>query len=152
MNRRFFVAAGLAIALGALPVLAQGPGQRMGGPGGRGRGPGGPGLFPGLQRLDLNDQQREQLRALMEDNRPQGEPGQQLRDAEMKLHAAILSDAPDARAIDSLKASINAAHAAELDHQVQMLGQVAQILTPEQRQELVKIESEGPPPGGRRGR
>lgn len=152
MNRRFFVAAALAIGLSALPVLAQGPGQRMGEPGGRGRGPGGPGLFPGLQRLDLTDQQREQLRALMEDNRPQAGSGQQLRDAEVKLHAAILGDNPDARAIESAKAAINAAHAAELDHQVQMMGKVAQILTPEQRQELLKIESEGPPPGGRRGR
>jgi Spy/CpxP family protein refolding chaperone len=151
MNRRFFVAAALAVGLSALPALAQGPGQRMGGPGGRG--PGGPGLFPGLlQRLELSDQQREQIRALMEDNRPQGDPGQQLRDAETRLHAAILGDAPDAHAIESLKASINAAHAAELDHQVQMMAKVAQILTPEQRQELLKIESEGPPPGGRRGR
>ena len=45
--------------------------------------------MPMLQQLDLTDQQREQVRALMEANRPAGDPGQ-LRDAELKLHAAIL--------------------------------------------------------------
>jgi Spy/CpxP family protein refolding chaperone len=145
MTHRFIVAAALAIGLGALPALAQGPGQRMGGPGG---GRGGPLFLPGggirllLQSLDLSDQQREQLRAIIQDNRPP-DPGQ-LRDAELKLNAAIFGDTTDPQAIDSVKATINAARAAELDHQIEVLTKVAQILTPEQRQELLKLESEGP--------
>ena len=150
MTRRFLVAAALAMSLGALPALAQGPGQRMGGPG-RG-GPGGPGFGPGfmpmLQQLDLTDQQRDQIRSLMQANRPTGDPGQ-LRDAELKLHAAILGDNPDQQAIDAAKAAINTAHAAELDHQIEMLAKVAQILTPDQRQQLLKLQSEGPRGRGR---
>src|SRR5262249_8602133 len=134
----------LAISLGALTVLAQGPGKRMGGPGRGGPdGPGfGPAFMPMLQRLDLTDQQREQVRALMEANRPP-EPGQ-LRDAELKLHGAILADAPDLQAIDAAKAAINAAHASELAHQIDVLAKVAQILTADQRQKLLKLQSEGP--------
>jgi Spy/CpxP family protein refolding chaperone len=150
MTRRILVAAALAISLGALPALAQGPGQRMGGPG-RG-GPGGPApgpaFVPMLQQLDLTDQQREQVRALMEANRPPADPGQ-LRDAELKLHAAILGDNADPQAIDTAKAAINAAHAAELDHQIDMLTKIAQILTPDQRQQLLKLQSEGPRGRGR---
>jgi Spy/CpxP family protein refolding chaperone len=94
------------------------------------------------QSLDLTDQQREQLRAIIQDNRPP-DLGQ-LLDAELKLNAAIFGDTTDAQAIDSVKATINAARAAELDHQIEVLTTVAQILTPEQRQELLKRESEGP--------
>ena len=150
MTRRFLVATALAVSLGALPALAQGPGQRMGGPGRGGRGPGGPGagIMPMLQRLDLTDQQREQVRALMEANRPPTDPGQ-LREAELKLHAAILGDNPDPQAITAAKAAINAAHAEELDHQVDVLTKIAQILTPDQRQQLLKLQSEGPHGPGR---
>jgi Spy/CpxP family protein refolding chaperone len=149
MSRRFLIVAALAIGLGALPVSmhgAQGPGQRMGGPG-RGGGPGF-GIMPMLQQLDLTDQQREQVRALMDSNRPPADPAQ-LRDAEIKLHTAILSDTPDPQAIDAAKATINAAHAAELDRQIDMLTKIAQILTPDQRQQWLKLRSEGPRGRGR---
>jgi Spy/CpxP family protein refolding chaperone len=153
MTRRFLVAAVLAIGLSALPAFAQGPGQGIGAPGRGGRGgPGGPGFGPGfmpmLQQLDLSDQQREQIRSLMEANRPTSDPGQ-LRAAELKLHAAILGDNPDQQAIDAARTTINAAHAAELDHQIDILAKVAQILTPDQRQQLLKLQSEGPRGRGR---
>jgi Spy/CpxP family protein refolding chaperone len=148
MSRRFLVAAALAIGLSALPVLAQGPGQRIGGPGRGGPGGPGPGMMPMLRQLNLTDQQREEVRALMEASRPTTDPGQ-LRDAEVRLHTAILGDNPDPQAIDAAKAAINAAHAAELDHQIEMMAKIAQILTPDQRQQLLKLESEGPRGGGR---
>jgi Spy/CpxP family protein refolding chaperone len=88
------------------------------------------------------------VRALMEANRPPADPGQ-LREAELKLHTAILGDNPDPQAIDAAKAAITAAHAAELDHQIEMLTKIAQILTPDQRQQLLKLQSEGPRPPGR---
>jgi Spy/CpxP family protein refolding chaperone len=104
--------------------------------------------MPMLQQLNLTDQQREQVRALMDGNRPPGDPGQ-LRDAEIKLHTAILGDTPDPQAIDAAKATINAAHAAELDHQIEMLTKIAQILTPDQRQQWLKLQSEAPQGRGR---
>ena len=153
MTRRIAITAALVLSLGALPLLAQGPGQRLGGPGrgGPGRGgPGGPdgppGIFAMVHRLDLTDAQREQLRTLMEDGRQAGDPGAAMRDAEQKLHAALLVDTPDLQAVEAAKGAIAAAHAAELDHRVEMMQKVAQILTPAQRQQLLKMPS-GPPRG-----
>jgi Spy/CpxP family protein refolding chaperone len=153
MTRRFAISAALALVLGTLPVLAQGPGQRFGGAGrgGRGGGPEGPGpaLMPLLHQLNLTDGQKEQLKALMDENRPAGDPAEQVRDAEQKLHAALLADNPDPQAIETAKAAINAAHAAELDHRIALIQKVAQILTAEQRQELLKLQSQGPLRGRR---
>jgi Spy/CpxP family protein refolding chaperone len=159
MNRRIALAAALALSLCALPLMAQQPpaggvgqGQRMGGPG-RGRGPGGPGgplgVLPGLNQVDLSDQQREQVRAIMEQERQtSGDPGQKSRDAEQALHAALLADTPDPQVIESAKAALNTAHAAELDHRVELMQKIVQILTPVQRQQLAQLQ---PPAGGRRG-
>ena len=141
------VAAAVLTALGAITVLAQGPG-----PQGRGRGPGGPGgpgpnVLAMVGQLDLSDAQREQLRQIVEDGRQGGDPGAGVRAAERKLHEALLADNPDAGSIETLKAAINAAHAAELDHRIALLQKVAQILTPAQRQQLLKLQPQGPPRG-----
>ena len=154
MNRRIVMAAVLALSVGAISLLAQGPGRPGGpgrGPGGRG-GPGGPGILPMINQLDLTDAEREQIRGLAEDRRQEGDPGASIRAAEQKLHAAVLAETPDLQAIDGLKATLNAAHAAELDHRVEMMRKVAQILTPAQRQQLLQMEPKGPPPGRGRGR
>lgn len=149
MNRRMAIAAGaLALSLGTLPLLAQGPGsgfqpgQRMGGPG-RG-GPGGPGaILPGLNRLDLTDAQREQVRAVLEQERQSGNPGEKVRQAEQALHAAIFADTADPQALESAKAALNAAHASELDRRVELMQKIGQILTPAQRQELARMPGPG---------
>jgi Spy/CpxP family protein refolding chaperone len=153
MTRRLVIAAALALSMGALPLLAQGPGgQRLGGPGHGGPGgPGAPGGRPGilgmLHQLDLTDAQREQLHALLEDSRPAAAPGATIRDAEQKLHAAVLADTPDLRAIESLKAALNTAYAAELEHRIEMMQKIAQILTPAQKQQLLQLQPQGPPHG-----
>lgn len=167
MKRTLIAAALLAAGLSALPVLAQGPGQGFGrgrgmagpgAPGGRGPGgPGGPGGGPGIlaavHHLNLTDAQREQLRALMEESRQPGEPGQDVRAAEQKLHAAILADSPDLQAIEGLKTALNRAHADGLNRRIELMQRVAQILTPAQRQELASHSSQGPSRGrGRAGR
>jgi Spy/CpxP family protein refolding chaperone len=109
---------------------------------------GGPaGIREMIQQLDLTDPQREQLRALIQDKRPAGDPGAAVRDAEQKLHAAVLADTPDLQAIESLKATLNSAHAVALDHRVEMMQKVAQILTPAQKQELLELQAQGPPRG-----
>jgi Spy/CpxP family protein refolding chaperone len=105
-----------------------------------------------VRHLDLTDAQREQLRALVEEGRPGGEPGAPMRAAEQKLHAALLADTPDPQAIESLKAALNSAHAAELEQRVAMMQKVAQILTPAQRQQLLQLEAQGPPRGRGPGR
>ena len=151
MNRRTTIAAlAVALSLGALPLLAQGsvagqPGQRMGGPG-RG-GPGGP-LVPGLNRLDLSDAQREQLRALVEQERQGTHRRDEARQAEQALNAAVFADAPNPQAIEAARTALTAAHTAALDHRIELMQKIGQILTPAQRQELART----PAPGGPRGR
>jgi len=156
MTRRLIIAAGLTLSLGTLPLLAQGPGRPggpgRGGPGEPGRAGGPPGVFALVQQLDLTDAQREQLRGLMKEGRQGGAPGADTREAEQKLQAAVLADTPDLQAIESLKAALNTAHAAALDHRVEMMGKVAQILTPAQKEQLLKLPPPGPPPGRGRGR
>lgn len=98
---------------------------------------------------DLTDAQREQLRALAEEGRQGGDPGAGVRAAEQKLHAAVLANTPDLQAIETLKAALNAAHAAELDHRVGMMLKAAQILTPAQRQQLLEKQAAGPRGRGR---
>jgi Spy/CpxP family protein refolding chaperone len=152
MTRNFVMAGALVAALGAIPVLAhqqgqqgQGVGRAMrgdgpggsGGPGRGGRGgPGGPNLIGAASRLDLSDAQRDQLKALMADER-KDDRGVKVRETEQKLHAAVLADTPDTAAIEGLKAVLNSAHAAELDRRISTMQKVAQILTPAQRQQLL---------------
>jgi Spy/CpxP family protein refolding chaperone len=100
-----------------------------------------------IQQLDLTDAQREQLRTLIESSRPAGDPGAAIKDAEQKLHAAVLADPPDLQAIEALKAALITAHAATLDHRIEMMEKLAQILTPAQKQELLKLQAQRPPRG-----
>jgi Spy/CpxP family protein refolding chaperone len=157
MKRIAIVAGALALcSLGTLTLVAQGPGgghqpgQRMGGPerGGPG-GPGGPGgIVPGLNRMDLSDTQREQVHAIMEQERQSENPGEKVRQAEGALHAAVFADAPDPQAIETAKTALTAAQAAGLEHRIGLMQKIAQILTPAQRQELARM----PGPDGPRGR
>jgi Spy/CpxP family protein refolding chaperone len=147
MTRRMVMAATLALSVGALPLLAQGPGQRPGAPG---RGPGGPmgpggppGILAMVHQLDLTDAQKDQIKALADEGRQGGDPGAAVQAAEQKLHAAILADVPDLQSIESAKAAITTAHAAELEHRVAMMQKIAQILTPAQRLQLLALEAQG---------
>ena len=94
-----------------------------------------------------NNDPKQQIDQIMQDARPEGEPGAAVRDTEQKLHAAVLADAPDTATIDNLKAALNSAHSAELEHRVSTMIKVAQVLTPAQRQQLLNLR----PQGGRRG-
>jgi len=150
MTRRITIAAAaLALSLGALPLVAQQPGggyqagQRMDGPGRGGRGgPGGP-IVPGLNRLDLSEAQRDQLRAIMDQEHQGGNPGEKLRQAEQALNAAVFGDTPNPQAIETARAALSAAHGAELDHRIELMQKIAQILTPAQRQELARMPGPG---------
>jgi Spy/CpxP family protein refolding chaperone len=145
MTRRIAIAiaAALTLTLGSLPLLAQGPGGRQGfGPG---PGRGGPlGVLPGLNRVNLTDAQRDQIRQILEEARPADNAGRTAGDAEQALRAAVLSG--DAAAVETARAALATAQAAALDHRIEVMQKVVAVLTAAQRQELAQLA----PPAGRR--
>jgi periplasmic protein CpxP/Spy len=132
--------------LAAVAVLAVAAASAQApGPGGRGVGPGrGQGL-PMMQRLELTDAQKEQVRAIVGEH-----PGRETRQTLDKLHqdlmAAVMADTPDTAKIEQLKASITEAETTALNERVDIELRIAQILTPEQREKARQL------PAGPRGR
>lgn len=144
--RRRFQAAVLMVVLAAMPAAAQVPGPHPGPHSGMMGGPMdamGP-VIHMLQMLDLSDAQKQQIHSLMMQTVEGDESGQQIRAAEQQLHAAVLADVPDLQAIETIKASLNAAHTAELDRHIDLMVKVAQILTPAQRDQLRKLHPPAP--------
>src|SRR5262245_761389 len=94
MSRRFVIAAALVAAFaGASAIaLAQGPGPRgpfPGGPMAPGMRPGGPPDL-GLRGVQLTDEQREQVRSIMDSHKAElDEIGSKLRDAHRALAEAV---------------------------------------------------------------
>ena len=108
----FAMSAFLAVAvLAAATISAQAPGPGGQGRGGRGMGPG---TLPMLQRLDLTDAQKEQVRAIMTENAGQN-AFRTLGKLEQDLTAAVMADAPDTAKIEQLKAAITEAESAALN-------------------------------------
>jgi Spy/CpxP family protein refolding chaperone len=105
------------------------------------------GLLPGLDRVNLTDTQREQIRGILEEERQSGDdPAGKMREAEHALVSGVL--AGDAGGIEAGKAAVNAAQTAGLERRIELMQKVAQVLTAEQRQQLAEL----PPPPGPRGR
>ena len=137
----FAMSAFLAVAvLAAATISAQAPGP--GGPGRGGRGMG-PGPLAMLQRLDLTDAQKEQVRAIMTENAGQN-AFRTLGKLEQDLTAAVMADAPDTAKIEQLKAAVTEAESAALNERVDLELRIAQILTPEQRQKAREFHAAGP--------
>jgi periplasmic protein CpxP/Spy len=162
MKRTFWMttaAVGLAAVL-VLPAMAQDPqgrgagrGQGIGMGPGRAGGPGGAGPMGLLRGVQLTDSQREQIRAIHEQARTSAaEPGQALQ-LRRDLHLALLADTPDQQRVASLKQAIAAAQAEGLARRGEVLGRVAQVLTPEQRAEVRQRLDQAPagPRGSGRG-
>jgi Spy/CpxP family protein refolding chaperone len=106
---------------------------RQGGPGqgrGFGRGRGGPlgGVFE-----DLTDQQREQVRAILESERQ----GQEGPPAEVKLRQALeqelLADSPNQQKIEDLRQQLVTAQSEALTRHIAVQQKINQTLTAEQR-------------------
>ena len=139
-------AAALVVATTVSTVAGQPPaGQRPGPAFGRG-GPGGP--FPVLGELNLTDDQKAQVKTLLDEERAQTDaqsPGRKLMELQRALAAAVFADVPDAAQIDQLRASIAEAEAAVLAKRVDLQLKIAQILTPEQRQRARELTDR---PGG----
>lgn len=127
------VTALLVAAVVLVPVSAQGrPEGRQGGGRGQGVGPG-PGMRM-LQRLKLTDAQRDQVRAIFEQQRQSGEaPAKKVVELQRELHTAIFADSPDRSKIDQLRAALAEAEAAALAARVETELKIAEVLTPEQR-------------------
>jgi Spy/CpxP family protein refolding chaperone len=138
-----------AVALVTISAQAQEPPRgrqaRMGDA--RGFGPG-RGQGPAFARLNLTDQQREQVRAIVQEARTANEaPMQKVGELRRELHAAVFADTPDLARIDQLKAAIAEAEAAALNARIDVDLKIAQVLTAEQRAQA----REAPGPRGGRG-
>lgn len=130
------------IGIAALAILgfigtaaAQGP-RREGGPGHRGSREGGP-----MERLDLTDQQKDQIQSIREKHRAENQP---LFDTAQKAHQAfrkaLEKDGADAQsvgqaalAMKGAQKKLEAALAGERE-------EVKSILTPEQREKFEAME------------
>lgn len=142
-------AAMLAVAM-LIPALAaaqepapQGP--PPGGPQGRGRmaGPGGgrmggaPMMGPRMNRPQLTEQQREQVRALDEQQRQALEAThRELGDLHRQLNEQLSAAALDTAAINALRSSIVQKQTALAQARLDRLAKLSAILTAEQRQAL----------------
>lgn len=130
----------LVLSIAIVALAAQPPG------GLEGRRPGlGPGYIAFLRGLELTEPQREQIRAILQEQRTAGSPIRKLAELRSELRVAIFADAPDHAKIDGLKQAIAEAEAAALEDRIDRELRIAQILTPEQRAKAREM----PGPGGR---
>jgi Spy/CpxP family protein refolding chaperone len=117
--------ASIAVADGQQPQR-RGPG--MGGPGG----PGGRGFGPGIMR-ELTDEQRNQVRAILQEERGDQDGRRGDMNLRRQLEAELLADVPNDLKIEELKSQILAAQAEGLTKHIEVQKRIAQVLTPEQR-------------------
>ena len=105
---------------------------------------GGPrGMFAGLRQLDLSEDQREELRALREQNRGEGEARrEQLRIARQALTDAVMTDAVNESLIRALAAELATLEADAAVQTAHRHAAMLQILTPSQREELEALRAE----------
>ncbi|HVL67601.1 MAG TPA: periplasmic heavy metal sensor [Vicinamibacterales bacterium] len=144
--------ASVALAGGDVPQNGFAGGAAFDAPFGQGRGPGmggpgpGRGMTPWLMR-DLTDQQREQIRAIMQEQRQQGPPAD--AGVRRELEAELLADVPNAARIDELKQRVLQHQAEQLNRHVEVQKRIAQVLTPEQRAKARERLSQERPARGR---
>ena len=120
-------------AQGEPQVQQQRRGRGPGGPGFGGPGFGGPGGRGGFGMImrDLTPEQRTQVRAIMQEGRPDGPPADgKLR---RELEAELLADVPNEGRIEELRQQIVAASGDALTRHIAVQKKVAAILTPEQK-------------------
>lgn len=137
----------LVMAIAIVALSAQVPpgrgGSRQPGVGpAHGRGPMGM-----LRGVDLTDAQREQIRAIVTEQRTGEDSMRKLGELRRELHTAIFADTPDPARIEQLKGAIVEAEAAALAARIEHQLKIAQVLTPDQRAKV--REMPGPGPRGR---
>src|SRR5436190_5701860 len=154
---RFSLAAALVVAVG-LGAAAHvqntngGPGPFMGRggppPGGRFGGPGGPGgplgpLGPILQRLNLTESQKNQVKGIVDSHRDEMNAiADRARPAHDALDAAITADTLDEAMIRARSMDVAAIDADMVVLQARIRSEVFQILTPEQQAQAKQSQAE----------
>ncbi len=163
-------AAVLAVGFGSVYISAQnnsggpGPSVGRGGPG-RFGGPGGPG-FPGgpmgllgprmMERLNLSDAQREQVKSVLDSHKDEmkalGDKGFEARKA---LEAAVAADQFEETTIRARSADVGTVEADMAVLRARIHAEVWQILTPDQQTQAKTLQAQmeqrrqrGPGPGG----
>lgn len=156
---RKWTAAGIGVAVGLAGLLATGAALHAQADRGRGFGgpafgsPGGPGIAgafatPGalmrsLRALDISDAQREQIRAVFEQYRPQVEAlGPQIRDGGRALQEAVTAEVFDEVTIRDRSTALATVQADLAVLGAQMHSAVFALLTPEQRQKAAELKAE----------
>jgi protein CpxP len=97
-----------------------------------------------LRGLDLTEAQREQIRAIAEENRPDEAQRQKVGELHKSLQAAVFADSADLAQIEQLKAALGEAEAAALSKRVDVQLKIAQVLTAEQRAKAREMPARGP--------
>ena len=145
-----FVAVVIAVTAFAI-ASAQG-----GSPGGRGPGgPGGPGFGgPRLGALarfaDLTDEQRQQIKAIVDEDRASREGPPAVVTLHRQLEAELLADSPDDQKIETLRQQLVQAQGDEVGRQITVQRKIAAVLTAEQRAKARQRLAEGPHRGPER--
>lgn len=133
---------------GPRPFMGRGgppPGGRFGGPG-RG-GPGGPLGLPGpmLERLNLSDAQKDQVKSIADAHRDDMKSiHERTMTAHQALDAAVIADVFDEAAIRSRSMEVAAVDADMAVLQARVRSEVFQVLTPEQQSQAKAMMAERP--------
>ena len=138
MNRRNKLIIASALLIGAISAggIAFGEGRHHGG-GDLGFGHGPERIERMAERLDLSDEQRDSIRAIVDKARPAfREYGDSLRDNREKLRELAQADDADQAAIRALADAQGGAMADMIVLRTDMMREVRAVLTPEQRKEL----------------
>jgi periplasmic protein CpxP/Spy len=151
-HARMAAAAVLVTALGAPAALwaqpAQGQGRGMERRGGmmlhKGMGPmQGPGVGLPLRQLDLTDQQRAQVRTIMESHQQEFRAlGERMREAHRALNQAVTAPAVDEGAIRAASATLAEAQADGAVLRARVHAEVFNVLTPEQQQRAGQLRQQ----------
>ncbi len=145
---RRLITVALAALLSAPALAGPPPGDRP--PHGH-HGPGGPGvgIAQHAERLGLDEATLAQIEEIGEASRVAGEAlGEAMHEARDELHELLRADDPERRAVLKAAERIGDAETALRKHHLGTMLDIRALLTPEQREELVRIHEEiGPPPG-----
>ena len=154
-TRRKVLVGGAGLALGAMILVAAHAAhaaeeQRPGGRGGRGAWMGGPRgggpagtLLPPLRRLELSDEQRDQVRTVIGENPEAARThAQQMRAAREALAEAVASATVDEDRIRNLAADLGRLTGDAAIRRAQVYAAVWEVLTPEQQARAEEIEAE----------
>jgi Spy/CpxP family protein refolding chaperone len=96
-----------------------------------------------VARLNLSQAQKDQVKAFRDGQRKDVQAvRERMRAAHRQLREAMQADAPDESAVRTASAAVAAAQADHLALRAQAKGQLMQVLTPEQRQQMKEARAQ----------